>query len=979
MPRSKDPDFTPVHTWLHLSDIHTGHGGAWHSADQQLVLEEISRDVLARAAQDIPKFDSIFVTGDVAATGAVRSRDEFRRFDKWLAEILDKTGTDPAEVFAVPGNHDVQREVSSDPHKREIARLRRGDKIDEALEDTRLRAILRKRQARFQRWARPYGSMSAAEVRDFAWRHCRELPGGLRLRLVGLDTALLCANDDDDGKLEVGSKQILHGLGNPHDGDRELVVVLGHHPLAWLRDQLYAEGWIRQRAQVYLCGHVHRAGSEQVLGGSGVGLVTVAAGAVHEPVASSRSHPRHGYNVSSVGWRSDGELVLRVWSRIWAGNDSRFCDNTSARPEGQAYAEHMLDCPSGLSRVPSRSVERRPRGSTGAGRSSRVTVEQLAEIVHRDAGTRRTAYPSDLSFAELLEQDLHVPPRFGGGSSVEDIPKLAAALAGGDHALVLGDPGAGKSFASFMVLDELSKLGSAALTVDLGELPRPASKGQSRRLSRSAVLRSVAKRLSGSSSTVADDHQPLVLIVDGIDELLNTGQDADEIARDLTLLARRGTLLVTCRIREYRDMLATRISGMKMVATMRPWDFASEFSLFVGKLAKAERLSDPDKVLDLVGNTPDLLRLVSRPLYARMLTFVMETGGGEVTDRPSLYRTYLTHLSGATVTSLRRAGCEEHDVYEHWREAMWWMFSNRLVTEEGTPFTPLLSHLSEKGVDPACAIRMFSTLVDTVQVFDELRARFLHFSFFEYLVGEEAARRLRENAGDEAPLGTVDLTIEMRHFMMWISNRTAPSDLGNRLVESYRASSQLPLPERLVVNNLLAYVLGRMQEPQGRALRELLAKEDHPMLLTSLHWALSGAGDEEALSDYVEVLRSDRSMADLNRGYLRYYYGDLSQRQDPPYVDDEPYGPWASTRRRTIEMMSELEYAQTVKPARRLLDVETFVDFLKTRGEDPDQEEKQVLAAVLEGARSRLETQTALALVEDLLHRVGGIQLSLSL
>jgi 3',5'-cyclic AMP phosphodiesterase CpdA len=982
--RSQD-GFEPLHSWLHLSDIHTGHGGRWRKADQELVLEELVLDIVRNRGRRLPEFTSVYVTGDVAATGAVRSRREYRQFDEWLRGLLHQVDIDSDEVFVVPGNHDVQRESHGDSAHKKIILLRRGGRLDDAMDDAALRGVLKRRQQRFHRWAKNFGSYVHSDQGSLSWRHHRDLPGGVRLRLVGLNTSVLCNNDADRGKLEVGTEQILHGVGNPHGGTNELVVVLGHHPLDWLRDQSNAEGWLRKRAHLYLSGHVHRARSEETWRGSGSGFVTVAAGAAHEPLSPNGPSPRHGYNVSAVGWRSDGALVLRVWSRIWRVDEPGFTDNPSAHPEGRHYAEHSLDFPSRShgSRRSSRSEV------TGKRQGNRIEVRSLGAVALQEAGVRRTAYPSDLSFAELRDQDLHVVPHFVGDSSVADVAQLASALAAGNHALVLGEPGAGKSFASFLVLAELAKLGATALTLDLGELPEARVGKSGRRISRATVLRSIARRLIGTSATVDDAGQQLVLVIDGIDELLSTGADAGEIAADLSQLAKRGTLLVTCRIREYQTMLASRISAMGVVAKMRPWSSA-EFSLFVGKLARAGRLADPTRVTALVESSSSLSDLVTRPLYARMLTFVMEAGESkglaqfrsireEIHDRASLYRAYLEHLAGATEVSMERASCPHVAVYDRWRDTVWWIFEEQIATDDGVSLTPLLDRLKSQGMEAGCAIRAFDTLVDTTQVFDELRARFLHFSFFEYLVGEEAARRLRLAAGEVAPLGSLDLTVEMRHFMMRIVNTTEPKDFSKRLVESYRRSTQLPLSERLVVNNLLAYILGRASEPDAHRMRELLAEENQPMLRVALYWALCGAGDQSALREFLKVLETDPEMASLNRGYLRYYYGDINQREKPPYRDDSPYGTWASTRRRTIEMISEADYVRKVAATRRVLDVATFVNFLQVREEELRGDEHATVATALQETIPSLSDLHTKETVEELSRRIGGPQLSWSL
>ena len=50
--------------WIHLSDIHFGHGDASHGWDQDLVMAALRRDIAGKPAP--VRVDAIFVTGDIA-------------------------------------------------------------------------------------------------------------------------------------------------------------------------------------------------------------------------------------------------------------------------------------------------------------------------------------------------------------------------------------------------------------------------------------------------------------------------------------------------------------------------------------------------------------------------------------------------------------------------------------------------------------------------------------------------------------------------------------------------------------------------------------------------------------------------------------------------------------------------------------------------------------------------------------------------
>ena len=83
--------------WLHLSDMQFG-AGRYNEIMYASLLEDIEKVT--------PKLDFIFVTGDIAFSGAQEQYDKAMGFFEKLLEI---TNVPKERLFIVPGNHDVQR------------------------------------------------------------------------------------------------------------------------------------------------------------------------------------------------------------------------------------------------------------------------------------------------------------------------------------------------------------------------------------------------------------------------------------------------------------------------------------------------------------------------------------------------------------------------------------------------------------------------------------------------------------------------------------------------------------------------------------------------------------------------------------------------------------------------------------------------------------------------------------------------------
>ena len=70
-------------SWVHLSDIHVGHGDRDkpHGWNQVLVMEALRKDIASRPGPK--RVDKILVTGDIAFSGDGLAPDEYARAKKW--------------------------------------------------------------------------------------------------------------------------------------------------------------------------------------------------------------------------------------------------------------------------------------------------------------------------------------------------------------------------------------------------------------------------------------------------------------------------------------------------------------------------------------------------------------------------------------------------------------------------------------------------------------------------------------------------------------------------------------------------------------------------------------------------------------------------------------------------------------------------------------------------------------------------------
>ncbi|MFG2090599.1 MULTISPECIES: hypothetical protein [unclassified Spirillospora] len=539
-----------------------------------------------------------------------------------------------------------------------------------------------------------------------------------------------------------------------------------------------------------------------------------------------------------------------------------------------------------------------------------------AELV-RSLGRRRTAYPLDMSLHQLHSASLLVETRVAryherrwSGQALTLEPVLRG-LREGRSALLLGEPGAGKSVALYELMQR---------SLALGLLPFPARARDHRAL------------LADPAWPDLQDLPEAVFLLDGLDEVAD---DHSDLARDVMEMLRRRPTLVTSRLREYEHAWSPLLAdaGFDDVYVLLPWRQDVEFPEFLGRLHGTGLLDEPDRLYHATSEREDLRRLVERPLYARMLTFIGEPGAQDVADPVSLYGEYLTKLAHVAGASVNASAGGPSDALVTWQTAAWAAHSSGAMAGDTVVLADLVRTLPAT-LDPRRARRLLDFILNVRSVRNREVGEFLHYSFFEYLVAAHVSDVLLAgpDAGSIHELFRRDLTREIRHHLIAQLSSTPPRDLRERLAEAYRvARSEGTTREVLAICNLLVYLLSRAVPNSEPVLADLLDREDDPFLSAAVLWAHCHRGVPGSDRRFLERLDADPDFRALCRGYVLYYYGDIERDDGPPYLDNPPYCSCTNTLRTIMDVFERSTSTHKVSTLRIGIDLYTFLDVLVVR------------------------------------------------
>ncbi|MCX6028223.1 MAG: SAV_2336 N-terminal domain-related protein [Chloroflexi bacterium] len=277
-------------SWLHLSDLHFR---AEDALNRKVVLDALWQDIKDRMKDGL-RPDFIAFTGDVAWQG---QEEEYRLAEEYFFKpLLATTGLTPNELFIVPGNHDVDWNISAMLSVNVVAQLQTRDAVNDFLASDRKRETVFMSTAAYAAFIRRVfaGYWEPDDPADWYTRTFQK--NGKTVALLGLNSAWLSGHFkeadqvNDYGRLLVGELQVAQAVDAAKTAD--IKIALLHHPFEWCQefDRSDVESRLREACHFILRGHRHRAGFIQEVTFDGE-CVIIPAGAAYD----RRSHPDRKY------------------------------------------------------------------------------------------------------------------------------------------------------------------------------------------------------------------------------------------------------------------------------------------------------------------------------------------------------------------------------------------------------------------------------------------------------------------------------------------------------------------------------------------------------------------------------------------------------------------------------------------------------------------------------------------------------------
>ena len=288
--------------WIQISDLHVGRG----DSNVESAIASLVRHV-ADVDSEKP-IDAVFLTGDLTQSGL---EIEYRKLEDLLLGPLRRIEAfQDAQIFAVPGNHDLDCDASDPIRWEGLGESRQREFFSESPRGQHLRRHRARSFKAFEDFLTRTGVVGPHPSREVS----RIFSVGERISLILTNTAFFCDKDfRDEGKIVPPMESIERRICEWKEcrGAGGLLLVVGHHPISWFVDskqQAFRTALLQNHA-IYIHGHEHK-----VLAGFGTtGILSLGLGAAYQDSPHAKPDPIYKNSYATGLVDNDFHIRLSHW------------------------------------------------------------------------------------------------------------------------------------------------------------------------------------------------------------------------------------------------------------------------------------------------------------------------------------------------------------------------------------------------------------------------------------------------------------------------------------------------------------------------------------------------------------------------------------------------------------------------------------------------------------------------------------------
>ena len=295
-------------SWIHISDLHFRPTNHWEA---NIVLRPLIKDVKDQIEQQKLDLNFAVVTGDIAFQA---DEKEYALAQEFFDEFLNAAELSKDRLFMVPGNHDISRDMITTGNRIIARSLDNRKSLYEVLSNNNDRRLILLKFLRYSKFINTFFKrIFSFNDENFYFTHCFKADG-IKIAILGLNSALLSMDDSDRGRLVLSEYQTRNALKATKKADISIAIM--HHPFSWFNDfdASDCEHLLMNACDFILHGHLHKAGILNIATPDAQAMI-IAAGACYETRQSLNS-----YNIVTLDPNTgEGNIHLRCYSDSQGG------------------------------------------------------------------------------------------------------------------------------------------------------------------------------------------------------------------------------------------------------------------------------------------------------------------------------------------------------------------------------------------------------------------------------------------------------------------------------------------------------------------------------------------------------------------------------------------------------------------------------------------------------------------------------------
>lgn len=319
---------------VHLSDIH------YHPNQKNFTrycLDPLIKDLQKYSIEE--PVELICFTGDLIDKGGYDSKksvdilEAFDDFEQTFVEpLLKALKLEKHQFVFIPGNHDIDRKsINEYSHDGMLGKMTDRNKIDTAMRNVETLDL--NRIEHYKTFENLYFSDSNSYYQNpFGYAFIHE-KNGEKIGIGGINSAWLCKDDNDSGKLIVGREQLDFIQDTFKDEKLDLSIALMHHSYEALHPEEvdFVRDTIIRDYDLLLVGHTHKTSTYSLSTsiGNGCVLSTAPANWVSNNFQVQAKY-QNGYNIIDVFENQEKEKSVKVHFRRYNYEKNQFVSNTDA-------------------------------------------------------------------------------------------------------------------------------------------------------------------------------------------------------------------------------------------------------------------------------------------------------------------------------------------------------------------------------------------------------------------------------------------------------------------------------------------------------------------------------------------------------------------------------------------------------------------------------------------------------------------------